>query len=97
MERKIFGEKFFEEGGEEALENLYEEAISKYEEALGVPPPEDWTTEQITEAMEKKSAHEDKILAEMHKPSGLESRRMRQSNRRGHRRGLKPTKHREVA
>lgn len=97
MPREFFGSKFSEEGEEEALKNLYEEAVSKYEETLGVPPPKDWTAEQITEAMEKKAAHQDKTLAEIHKPSGLKSRRLGRPDRRGHRRGLKPVKHREAA
>jgi len=79
------------------LKTLYDEAVTKYEAALGVPPPEDWTTEQIAEATDKKTAHQDKILAEIHKPSGLKSRRLGRPNRRGHRRGLKPVKHREAA
>lgn len=96
MSREFFRPIISEEENK-GLKTLYEEAVSKYEETLGVPPPKDWTAEQITEAMEKKAAHQDKILAEIHKPSGLKSRRLGRPDRRGHRRGLKPTKHHEAA
>ena len=43
---------------QEDLKRLHEEAAVKYEEALGVPPPEDWTTEQITAAMEEEVERE---------------------------------------
>ena len=43
---------------QEDLKRLHEEAAAKYEEALGVTPPEDWTTERIIKAMDKKTEKE---------------------------------------
>lgn len=101
MAREVFGTETFdslkeEKQKQEALEQLHDEAVAKYKEALSVPPPEDWTTEQITEAVEKKAAQQDKILSKIHQPSGLKSRRIQRRDwNRGHRKGLKPVKPRE--
>ncbi|MBI5072094.1 hypothetical protein HZB93_04390 [Candidatus Falkowbacteria bacterium] len=79
----------------EDLERLHKESAAKYEGALGVPPPEDWTTEQITETLDKKTAREDVVMAETNRPSGKKSRRAARGWQRGHRKGLKPAKPRE--
>ncbi len=77
----------------EDLERLHEEATVKYEGALGTPPPEDWTTEQIAEAVDKKTMRQDMIIAETNRPSGLKSRRVTRGGwQRGHRKGLKTVK-----
>ncbi len=94
MSREFFRPSISEEENK-GLKALYDEAVTKYEEALGVPPPEDWTAEQVAEAVEKKTAQQDKILSEIHRPSSLKSRRSASADRRGHRRGLKPAKPRE--
>jgi hypothetical protein len=74
------------------LELLHDESAAKYEETLGVPPPEDWTTEQITEAMDKKNEKEDRTLIEVHKASGPKSQTAQRTRRYGHRHGKKPAK-----
>ncbi len=70
---------------QESFGRLREEATSKYEEALGVPPPEDWTAEQIAEAVDKKIQKE-------REPRGLPKP---WEIKRGHRKGLKRVKSRE--
>jgi hypothetical protein len=58
MARETFDPWEESEQKEKGLRDLYEEAARNYEETLGVPPPRDWKTEQITAAMEKESEKE---------------------------------------
>lgn len=74
-----------------AREEKHQKAAKRYEESLTQP----LHPEEIK--IDKKVAEEDKRLIEIHKPSGLKSRRTSRGWERGHRKGLKPIKHREAA
>lgn len=69
------------------LEASYDEAARHYEEALSIPPPEDWTAEDIVEALDKEAIREKNKRGW---PKQWEIKR-------GHRKGLKPEKRREAA
>ncbi len=91
-----------EEPSEEAdtknFDELYAKAARHYEEALGVPPPEDWTTEQITEVMDKKilkDQRELKMLGISDKRAPVYEGKIDATDKtihRGHRHGEKPRK-----
>ena len=63
----------------EGLKDLHDEAARKYKEALGVPPPEDWTAEEIVKVLDKEAEKEN---TERGWP-------VKWQIKRGHRRGVK--------
>ncbi len=58
MSRETFNPLGESEQKEKGLRDLYEEATRNYEESLGVPPPEDWTTEEIVKALDEEAEKE---------------------------------------